>query len=145
MLTVGCYEERDADIAAQTSRMLEEKGLKADMPTMQLLYSRLSPDSRLNQSEIDKLQIYLGERKNFSVEDVQKVISDVAGANYEDMCYLVASGNIQKSIAIFNRLLREGEEPVTLVRQLEYHFNKLLDCTAQLEEGVTMDNVIKSL
>lgn len=145
VIIVGCYEERTADIAQEAARMLREKGLNADSPTLQFLCTRLSPDRKLNQSEIDKLEMYLGERKNVGMDDVRQVISDVAGANYDDLCYYTAGGETAKACAIFDRLIKEGEQTATLLRQLEYHFSKLLSCQALIEEGKSTEEALKSL
>lgn len=145
VIIVGCYEDRDADIAEEAEKMLRERGLHTDAATMQILCSRLSPDKKLNQSEIDKLKVYLGERKDVTVEDIKAVISDVAGADFEDMCYYAAGGYADKAQKVFNRLLKEGEDPAVLVRQLSYHFIKLLDCSALMESGSRFDEAIKSI
>lgn len=145
VIIVGCYEERAGDIAEEAAKMLKEKGLRADVATMQFLCARLSPDRKLNQSEIDKLEMYLGERKDVTVEDVKNAVSDVAGASYDDLCYYTAGGEVNKACAMFERLIKEGEYSVTLVRQLEYHFGKLLECAAQIENGKTIDETIRGL
>ncbi|MBP5353496.1 MAG: DNA polymerase III subunit delta [Alphaproteobacteria bacterium] len=145
VIIVGCYEERESDIAEDTERMLHEKGLTIDMPTLQLLCSRLSPDRKINQGEIDKLAMYLGERKNVTRQDAEAAVSDVAGANIEDLCYYTAGGDVTKATAVFNRLIKEGEDASMLIRQLSYHFMKLLDCGAQIENGATTDGALKSL
>ena len=126
ILTVGCYEDREGDIMQEAAAMLREKGLVADNATLQVLCARLSPDKRINQSEIDKLEMYLGERKSVTIADVQNAVCDTAGASTEDLCYFVAGGEIKKALNIFNRLLKEGEEPASLVRSVEYHFANLL-------------------
>ncbi len=143
ILLVGCYEDREADIAADVETMLKAKGLMADNATLQLLRSRLSPDRRLNQSEIDKLAMYMGERTTVTAEDIKNAVSDVAGANIEDLCYYTAGGQVLKACAMFNRLLKEGEEPATLVRQLEYHFGRLLEASAQIADGKSADEATK--
>ncbi|MBQ8482258.1 MAG: DNA polymerase III subunit delta [Alphaproteobacteria bacterium] len=145
VIIVGCYEERAGDIAEEASKMLKEKGLIADISVMQFLCSRLSPDRKLNQSEIDKLEIFLGERKNVTVNDIRQAISDVAGANYDDLCYHTANGNTLQACAAYDRLIKEGEQTATLVRQLEYHFSKLLGCQALIESGKSLDEALKSL
>ena len=138
ILTVGCYEDREADIAQEAATMLRAKGLLADNATLQVLCARLSPDRRVNQSEIDKLEMYLGERKTVTIADVQNAVCDVAGASSEDLCYYTAGGEIKKAVAMLNRLLKEGEEPASLVRMLEYHFAKLLECVAKISGGKTI-------
>ena len=145
VITVGCYEERETDIAEDTVKMLQEYGISADAATIQALTARLSPDRKVNQSEIDKLALYLGERKLATIEDVDVAVSDVAGANFEDLCYYVAGGNVLKACNMFNRLIKEGEEPAILIRQIEYHFSKLLECAAKLEVGTSVDEALKSI
>ena len=144
VLLVGCYEDREADIAADVETMLRAKGLSADNVTLQVLRSRLSPDKRMNQSEIDKLEVYLGERKTVTVDDVKNAVSDAAGANIEDLCYYTAGGNAAKACNMFNRLLKEGEEPATLIRQIEYHFGRLLEASAQIADGKNTDDATRS-
>ena len=145
VIIVGCYEDREENIAESAAAMLRAQGLTFDTATLQVLCSRLSPDRKINQNEIDKLAMYLGERKNVTIADVKAAVSDVAGANYEDFCYYVAGGEVMKACAMFERLLKEGEEPATIIRQVTYHFNKLLSCAAQTESGKSTDETIKSL
>ncbi len=143
VILVGCYEDRETDIAADAEAMLRAKKLTADTTVLQVLSSRLSPDRRLNQSEIDKLEIYMGERKNVMISDIQNAVSDVAGANIEDLCYFTAGGDIARACSMYNRLLKEGEESATLVRQLEYHFERLLETAAQINDGKSADEATK--
>lgn len=146
VVVVGCYEERDADIAQDTAKMLSERGLIADVPTMQVLCARLSPDSRVNQGEIDKLAMYLGERKIVTIDDVKVAVSDVAGANIEDLCYYTAGGNVMKACNVYSRLVNEGNDPSMLVRQISYHFSRLLESVATIaEEGKSIDQVIQAM
>lgn len=145
VLVVGCYEERGGDLMAEITRMLSDNGLTADMPTMQFLCARLSPDKKLNQSEIDKLALYMGNRKTVTMADVQQAVSDVVGASYDDLCYYVAGGNTSKACATYERLIKEGEQSATLIRQIEYHFSKLLGCRAIIDDGKSLDEALKSL
>ena len=145
IIIVGCYEDREEDISASVAKMLQERGLTADIPTLQLLCSRLSPDRKLNASELDKLALYLGERKIVNVDDVKAAVSDVAGSNVEDLCYYTAGGDVAKAGRMFNRLLKEGTEAATLIRQISYHYLRLLDCVAQMESGESAEAALKVL
>ena len=145
VIIFGCYEDREENIAESAAAMMRAQGLNFDTATLQVLCSRLSPDRKINQNEIDKLAMYLGERKNVTIDDVKAAVSDVAGANYEDFCYYVAGGEVMKACAMFERLLKEGEEAATIIRQLTYHFNKLLSCAAQTESGKSTEEAVKYL
>lgn len=145
VIIVGCYEERDTDIQESAAQMLAQKGIRLDAASMQVLCSRLSPDRKINQNEIDKLAMFLADKKTATVDDIKKVVSDVAGANFEDLCYYTAGGDVQRASAMFVRLLNEGEEPATLVRQISYHFSKLLDCVVAAESGSSLEDSLKNL
>ena len=142
---VGCYDDREADISQSVAQMLKERGLQTMPDVLQFLTSRLSSDRKMNVAEIDKLALYLGEKKNVDIADVRACISDIAGADYEDLCYYTASGNTQRACTSFNRLIKEGEEPATLIRQIGYHFMKLLSILALITEGKSTEEALKSL
>lgn len=142
---VGCYEDREADISQSVAQMLRERGLQTTPDVLQFLSSKLSPDRKMNMAEIDKLALYLGEKKNVDIADVRACISDIAGADYEDLCYFVAGGNTQKACNAFVRLVKEGEDAATLIRQISYHFMKLMSVSALISEGKNTEEALKSL
>lgn len=142
---VGCYEDREADISQSVAQMLRERGLQTTPDVLQFLSSKLSPDRKMNMAEIDKLALYLGEKKNVDIADVRACISDIAGADYEDLCYFVAGGNTQKACNAFVRLVKEGEDASTLIRQISYHFMKLMSISALISEGKSTEEALKSL
>lgn len=142
---VGCYDDRDAGVAQSAAQMLQERGLVASSDVLQLLTLRLSPDRKMNVAEIDKLALYMGDRKNVEIDDVRASVSDVAGADYDDLCYSVASGNTQKTESVLERLLKEGEDASTLIRQISYHFLKLLSVSSLINEGKSLDEALRSL
>lgn len=142
---VGCYDDREADISQSVAQMLKERGLQTMPDVLQFLTSRLSSDRKMNVAEIDKLTLYLGDKKTVEIADIKAAVSDIAGADYEDLCYYIASGNTQKACTSFNRLIKEGEEPATLIRQIGYHFMKLLSILALITEGKSTEEALKSL
>lgn len=142
---IGCYDDRDEDISAFASKFMDKNGFQIDRDTFQLLCSRLSNDRKISQNELDKLITYMGNNKTISANDVLTVISDTSASSQEDLCYFVALGQIEKVTVSFNRLIFEGENPVTIIRSISYHFMKLLDCAVKIEKGETADKVVSSM
>lgn len=145
MYGIGCYDDRDEDISQFASKFMSKNGFNIDNITFQLLCSRLSNDRKISANELDKLITYMGNNKNISVEDVLTVISDSSASSQEDLCYFVALGQTEKAIASYNRLIFEGEQPVSIIRAISYHFMKLLDCAVKIEKGDTAEKVIFGL
>lgn len=139
---IGCYDDRDEDIATFASKFMSKNGFSIDNATFQLLCSRLSNDRKISANELDKLITYMGNKKNIDLSDIQTVISDTSASSQEDLCYFVAQGFTEKAVASYNRLVFEGEQPVSLIRTLSYHFMKLLDCAVKMEKGETADKVV---
>ena len=142
---IGCYDDRDEDISQFASNFMDKNGFRIDRDAFQLLCSRLSNDRKISQNELDKLITYMGKNKTITINDVLTVISDTSASSQEDLCYFVALGQTTKAIASYNRLIFEGENPVTIIRSISYHFMKLLDCAVKIEKGDTADKVIFSL
>lgn len=139
---IGCYDDRDEDITMFASKFMSQNGINIDNAAFQLLCSRLSNDRKISANELDKLVTYMGANKTISTKDILTVISDTSASSQEDLCYFVAQGMVDKALASYNRLVFEGENPVSIVRTISYHFMKLLDCAVKMEKGETADKVV---
>jgi DNA polymerase-3 subunit delta len=142
---IGCYDDRDEDISAFVSRFMDKNKFRIDTSAFQMLCARLSNDRKISENELDKLITYMGDNKNITIEDIKTVISDTSASSQEDLSYFVALGQTDKALASYNRLIFEGENPVTIVRAVSYHFMKLLDCAVKMEKGDSADKVVAGL
>lgn len=142
---IGCYDDRDTDISQFANKFVSSNGFSIDDIAFHVLCSRLSNDRKISLNELDKLITYMGNRKEITIEDIRTVISDTGAASQEDLSYFVAQGAIEKAINSYNRLIFEGENPVTIIRAISYHFMKLLDCAIKMEEGKTAEKVVDAL
>lgn len=142
---ISCYDDREGSIYSFTKDYLETNGITIAQDAMQLLCARLSADRKASTGELEKLVTYLGTRRNIVLEDVKSAISDTSCSSQEDLCYFTAGGDSVKAIEAYRELLHEGEEPVSLTRNLTYHFFKLLNSAAAIEKGQTADAVVAAI
>ena len=142
---IGCYDDRDEDISQFANKFISKHGFNIDNNAFQVLCSRLSNDRKISSNELEKLITYMGANKTIGLNDIITVVSDTSFSSQEDLCYFVAQGITDKAIASYNRLIFEGENPVSIVRAISYHFMKLLDCVVKIEKGETADRVVFSL
>ena len=145
MYGIGCYDDRDEDISQFASKFMSRNNFNIDNSAFQMLCSRLSNDRKISQNELEKLITYMGNKRDITINDIKTVISDTSASSQEDLCYFIALGDTQKAINSYNRLIFEGENPVSIVRTIEYHFMKLLDCAIKIEKGDTADKVVSGI
>ena len=137
----ACYEDKGEDIRTA----LKEMGLTFEPAAVQLLCARLSGDRLINAGELDKLATYMGSAKNVTVDIVNKIIGDSSASGLEDIYYAVLAGDKAGGLAFYNRYLSEGNEPVAVVRGLNYHLQKLLSCRADMEAGDSAEKAMQRL
>lgn len=137
----ACYEDKGEDIRTA----LKEMGLTFEPAAVQLLCARLSGDRLINAGELDKLATYMGSAKNVTVDIVNKIIGDSSASGLEDIYYAVLAGDKAGGLAFYNRYLSEGNEPVAVVRGLNYHLQKLLSCRADMEAGDSVEKAMQRL
>ena len=145
MAAVACYEDRDEDIFFTARSCFIEAGVTINNEALQLLCARMSNDRLTNLGEIEKLITYIGDKKNVTPDDIRAVIADQSSSSSEDICYFTAGGYSAKAQAALQKMLNEGEEPVSITRSLTYHFNRLLTCQAVMEKGESLDKSVDKL
>lgn len=142
---IACYEDRDEDIFATAKNMLVENGMTIGNEALQLMCARLSNDRKSNLGEIDKLITYMGSKKNITVDDIRNIISDTSSSNTDDVCFSAASGQKDKTLQAYQKLLNEGTDAAMILRSMVYHFNRLLNCMAIMEQGDSLDRAVMKL
>ena len=142
---IACYEDRDEAIYATAKQMFISEGFTINNEALQLLCSRLSNDRKSNIGEIEKLMTYMGTRRNITNDDVFRVISDNSASSCDDVCYFAALGQTMQALAAYQKLLSEGSEPVSIIRNMTYHFMRLLSVVAQAEKGDSLDSAMNKL
>lgn len=142
---IACYEDRDEDVFATVKEVLVANSITIGNEALQLMCARLSNDRKSNLGEIEKLITYIGGRRNVTVDDVQKVISDTSASSMDDVCFAAAGGQKDKTMQAFERLINEGTEPALIIRSLVYHFYRILNCLAFMENGESVDKAVMKL
>jgi DNA polymerase III subunit delta len=100
-----------------------EKGAAEDLAEF------VSGDLMRLQTEVTKLATYAADRKWLRRQDVSALVISGKGATIWEVADLLASGQPAKALEFFDRLLREGEEPVMMIGGIAWMYRKLIEAS----------------
>ena len=142
---VSCYDDDEKSVVSTIRQFLINEGYTITPAGLQLLCSRLSNDRKTNDEELQKLITFVGNKRDISENDVVKIVGDLSSLNLDDLTFFAASGETGKALAAYEKIIKEGSEPVSVIRNIYYHFNRLLFCKSYMEQGASPSTAITKL
>jgi DNA polymerase-3 subunit delta len=117
------------------ARVLKEKGIMADPATVELLLERVGSDSRQIAMELEKLALYLGERRQATAQDVQAVVSRSLTSVTWDLQDALGERRLADALEILRDLLANREAPIRIMMAVMTRMRDLLSYRECLDQG----------
>ena len=127
--------EIDQQSAVIIQKALDDAGLAAGEDVITALAEREGCDTLQIRNEVEKLRVYLGDRKKVSLDDVEAVVCSVRGCQPWDLSDAVAQRDLVKSLRVLNRLLDQKTAGVYIMAILEARFKEFLVYREALDRG----------
>lgn len=143
---LACYVEDEKDLTAKITRLFTQKGMRAtERGIVEYMAESCQGDSKIIESEIEKLELYLDGRKEITLEDVFATTGNSTETELQDICDLVCSGKkIEAEIAL-RKALDTGTAPIAIIRTLQRYIEKLQNCAQQVNDGKTIEAAVASV
>jgi DNA polymerase-3 subunit delta len=112
----------------------------------QRLFELIGQDLRLTLNEVDKLSVFVGEKKGIEEDDVNQATAGQRSFESYELDDALAAADFAKGAAILNDLLAEGERPEQIVGRLAGFLRGVLIAQTWLaEKSRTKDEVFQAL
>ncbi|MCX6569736.1 MAG: DNA polymerase III subunit delta [Candidatus Aminicenantes bacterium] len=98
------------------------------------LFEVLGQDLRLTLNEVEKLAVYVGDKKGIEEDDVNQATAWQRSFKAYELDDALAAADFAKQAAILNDLLAEGERPEQIVGRLAGFFRNVLAAQTWLRE-----------
>ena len=109
------------------------------------LFEVLGQDLRLTLNEVEKLAVYVGDKKGIEEDDVDQVTAWQRSFKAYELDDALAAADFAKQAAILNDLLAEGERPEQIVGRLAGFFRNALAAQTWLrEKGRTKEEIFQT-
>jgi len=142
---VACYADEGRTLAALIGDALGA-AISVTPDAMTYLCANLGGDRLLTRSELEKLRLYMGEPGGrVTLADAVACVGDSAALTLDDLAMAVGIGNLALLPRLMDRARQEGAAPVTVLRAVSRHFQRLHLASALVAEGASADSAMKSL
>jgi DNA polymerase-3 subunit delta len=135
---VSLSDRADERIRAATGlarSLAKEQGINLEPGAAEDLAEFVSGDLMRLKTEMDKLATFAAERKLIRRQDVSTLVISEKTSTIWEVADLLASRQPKKALEFFDRLLREGEEPLQMLGAMAWMYRKLVE--ASEVRGVT--------
>jgi DNA polymerase III subunit delta len=121
----GSFEAKplyDNQIPDWLRRRISQSGLSISDDAVRMLQGVSGSSLRQLESEIAKIKINLGERKQIEVADVELVAGSARQFSVFELCDAIGLRKIESSLSIVRHMLTQGEQPTGILAMLTRHF-----------------------
>ncbi len=102
---------------------------------LDLFLEKVGTDTRQLVMEAEKLMIYIGDRKEIAVEDVQVITSSSADAITWDFTDALGERKLSEALKILRQLIFQGEAPIGIMFAIENLYQNLMQYRAYIDHG----------
>ncbi|MCX8012401.1 MAG: DNA polymerase III subunit delta [Desulfobacterota bacterium] len=124
--------------------LAKEQGKSIDSPAIALLQELIGNNLQEISQEIEKLALFVGERKEITTQDVMQVTSPLGIKSVFDLVEYIGNKKLSPALILLSQLLASGEQPLKILGLIASNFRKLIKARLLLEQGKNQSE-IKSL
>jgi DNA polymerase-3 subunit delta len=106
------WEDQVAELVAQRAG---DHGLEFDQDALEFFTSLAGEDTRQIDNELEKLDLYLGDERRVTVEDVRAIVSQTKGGFIFELGTAIGKRQLAYALALVDRLLEEQEAPIAIL------------------------------
>lgn len=134
-VAIPCYADQGAELDRLIAEVLGQRGTTLSPDARAWLTSNLGSDRGVTRAELEKLSIYAGDNGRLELADVEACVQD-NGLQSMDRIVLAAGGGdraeLDRALAAG---LEEGQNPVSILRAMNWHLQRLQWIKAGLAAG----------
>ncbi len=142
---LACYPLDGNALAQFIQANLAAQDITIERPAVEYLSHTLAENHGLRMSELVKLALYAGPGGNLTYEDVATCIVATAETGQGELALAVAAGNLEQLERLAARAWRDGTSPVSVLRSVVIHFQRLYRAASSMKSGANLDRAMAGL
>jgi DNA polymerase-3 subunit delta len=122
---VECKPLYDNQVPAWIADRVRHQGREANAESCRLMQAYVGNSLRSLQNEIDKLFVFIGDRKKVTVEDITAVVGATKGYTIFELQNAIGRKDAKEAVKILERMLEAGQSPQMIIVMLTRFFTQL--------------------
>ncbi|MFC3226162.1 DNA polymerase III subunit delta [Marinibaculum pumilum] len=139
---IGCYADDRAGLDRLIDEVLGGAGIGVDPGARSYLVEHLGSDRMVSRRELEKLVLYAGAARELTLEDCAAAIGDSGAHTLDDTIFAAADGDVAGLEQALDRSFLAAESPISLIRAMQRHLQRLQLAAAERSGGQPDDSVI---
>ncbi len=140
-----CYFDTERDVQELIENSFKKENITISRDIVLLITKHLGNERHIIKNELEKIILYLKDKKEFKTEDILKCFCQNENFDFDDLNYNLCDGNVVKLDKIINQLYLEGINPIALLRSVGRHFQKILFVNQKIDSGMNLNESLVQL
>jgi len=142
---IACYQDSARNLDDVVREALKGEGLSIEPSALADLVSRLGSDRGVTRSELERLILYVGEKRTITVDHVREAMGNESDLRMEECCDAAGTGDFKALDTALARLWLEGVSPVAILRLALTHFQRLELVRSECDNGMDVQSAMRKL
>ncbi len=143
--SLACYQDNQKNILDVISRFFLGKKVGIDYDTKNYIASKLGENRAVTMSELEKLHLFIGDKKNVSFEDAKASLCNGEIIEIDDFIYGILEGNFENFLKAQDKFLNEGASTITMLRALSNHLKSIYKMRAEFDKTRNLLESVKKI
>ena len=144
LIIIPTYKDTQITLMEMAKKFFKYYKIAISQETINLLVNRCSGDRGNLKSELDKILIYMQNKKNISLEEIYKLTNLAENFSINDLVDTSLSKNSQKISEIINESNYKAQDGIIILRTFLQKAKRLLKLYEAQNENESFDNLINN-
>ena len=144
ILVVACYSPETSDLRRLIQNFAKDSEMDFTPEAIDYLIQNTDNNILILKNELEKIQLWNQPPKRLTFTLIQQLVG-TGTASADTLIQALANRQVDLVITTLNALLAQGENPVTLVRQIARYFSALLKGVDKLLLGENPSDISKKI
>ena len=144
LIIVPTYKDTSLTLAEIAKKFFYNYKISISQETINLLVNRCNGDRGHLKSELDKILIYIQDKKNISLEEIYKLTNLAENISINELVDITLTKNQKKTSEIINESNYKNDDGILILRTFMRKATRLLNIYESQDEKTNLDNLINN-